>query len=137
MRATTRVYGHGSFDQRKPPGSTNTISEPANAAPSDATGGDQSDHSESINSRINWHELVARIQCGDNSGLEDLYALFARGIQYAAEDRVATAAKRVANHETRSAADRANRRPVSGNPASRAAPSKYHYSPQGEARSVP
>ena len=35
-----------------------------------------------VNTRLDWHELVERIQRGDNSGLEDLYSLFARGIRF-------------------------------------------------------
>jgi len=31
---------------------------------------------------VDWRALVARIQRGDNSGLEELYALFARGIRF-------------------------------------------------------
>jgi RNA polymerase sigma-70 factor (ECF subfamily) len=33
-------------------------------------------------SPVNWLELVARIQRGDESGMEDLYAMFARGIRF-------------------------------------------------------
>ena len=32
--------------------------------------------------RVDWQELVGRIQRGENSGLEDLYRLFARGIRF-------------------------------------------------------
>ena len=31
---------------------------------------------------VDWPELVTRIQKGDDSGMEDLYALFARGIRF-------------------------------------------------------
>src|ERR1700730_14442443 len=31
---------------------------------------------------VDWPELVMRIQRGDESGMEDLYHLFARGIRY-------------------------------------------------------
>ena len=82
MQATNRVSSRGTFDPRIEPGSTKTISEQADGARSDTTGGDQSDQTESIHSRVDWHELVGRIQRGENSGLEELYALFARGIRF-------------------------------------------------------
>lgn len=34
------------------------------------------------NNSVDWPELVARIQRGDESGMEDLYKLFARGIRF-------------------------------------------------------
>lgn len=82
MQATTRIYSQGTLDQGAGLGSTNTASEPADPARSDATGGNQSDRKESIHNGVDWHELVARIKRGDNSGLEDLYGLFARGIRF-------------------------------------------------------
>jgi RNA polymerase sigma-70 factor (ECF subfamily) len=85
MRAPPPDFSQSPLDQGTGPGSANPVSEPAEAAGSDITGGDQSeysDQSDSINSRVDWHELVARIQRGDNSGLEDLYGLFARGIRF-------------------------------------------------------
>jgi hypothetical protein len=82
MRAPPRVFSQGIFDPGTGLGSADTTSEPADAARSDATGDDQFDHSESVTSRVDWHELVARIRTGDNSGLEDLYGLFARGIRF-------------------------------------------------------
>ena len=82
MRAPPRVFSQGIFDPGTCPGSADTPSEPAGAAGSDATGDDQFDHSEAVTSRTDWHELVARIRTGDNSGLEDLYGLFARGIRF-------------------------------------------------------
>jgi RNA polymerase sigma-70 factor, ECF subfamily len=82
MRAPPRVFSQGIFDPGTCSGSADTTSEPADAARSDATGDDQFDHSESVPSRVDWHELVARIRAGDNSGLEDLYGLFARGIRF-------------------------------------------------------
>jgi RNA polymerase sigma-70 factor (ECF subfamily) len=82
MRATTRVYGQGSFDQGTPRVSTITGPDPAGVARPNDAGDDESEHSDTINSPVDWHQLVARIQSGDNSGLEDLYALFARGIRF-------------------------------------------------------
>ena len=82
MPATIRVSSQGGFDPGTGPVSTNTSSEPGDAAAFDAIGGDQSDHSTSTCNRVDWHELVARIQRGENSGLEDLYGLFARGIRF-------------------------------------------------------
>ena len=82
MLATNRVYSEGTFNQGTGPGSASTTSKPVDAAPSDAAGADQANHSESIDTRVDWCELVARIRRGDNSGLEDLYGLFARGIRF-------------------------------------------------------
>jgi len=82
MRAPPRVFSPGTFDPGTGPGSADATSELAGAARSDATGDDQSDQSESGNSPVDWHELVARIRSGENSGLEDLYGLFARGIRF-------------------------------------------------------
>src|SRR3984885_12367326 len=82
MRAPPRVFSQGIFDPGTCSGSADTTSEGADAARSDATGDDQFDHSESVTSRVDWHELVARIRTGENSGLEDLYGLFARGIRF-------------------------------------------------------
>jgi len=82
MQATTRVCSQGSIDRQAHPGSTNTLREPADNARSETAGAGQSNPSESPASRVDWHELVRRIQRGDNSGMEDLYALFARGIRF-------------------------------------------------------
>ncbi len=43
-----------------------------------ADGGEDDERSGSVD----WTELVARIQRGDESGMEDLYSLFARGIRF-------------------------------------------------------
>jgi RNA polymerase sigma factor (sigma-70 family) len=80
MPATTRVNSQETIDPGTRLSSTSTALEPVDAAGLEATGVDQSNYSQS--SRVDWHELVARIQCGDNSGLEDLYGLFARGIRF-------------------------------------------------------
>jgi RNA polymerase sigma-70 factor (ECF subfamily) len=37
---------------------------------------------EVVSSLVNWQDLVARIQRGDESGMEELYRLFGRGIRY-------------------------------------------------------
>jgi RNA polymerase sigma-70 factor (ECF subfamily) len=37
---------------------------------------------ESTGSAVDWTELVARIQRGDDAGMEELYRLFARGIRF-------------------------------------------------------
>jgi RNA polymerase sigma-70 factor, ECF subfamily len=44
----------------------------------EADGGDDADRS----SAVDWPELVTRIQRGDESGMEDLYRLFGRGIRF-------------------------------------------------------
>ena len=58
------------------------VFEPAGAARSQMNGVRQSARYETNSSHVDWHELVGRIQRGDNSGLEDLYRLFARGIRF-------------------------------------------------------
>jgi RNA polymerase sigma-70 factor (ECF subfamily) len=82
MPPTTHGFARGNSDPDASPGSADTTLEPAGAAGSDATGGEQSYPSDSVNNGLDWHELVGRIQRGDNSGLEDLYGLFARGIRF-------------------------------------------------------
>jgi len=82
MRAPTRVVSQDSLDPGASPGPATTPLEPVDAALADTSIGDPPDHSESITSRVDWQELVTRIQSGDNSGLEDLYGLFARGIRF-------------------------------------------------------
>lgn len=44
--------------------------------------GDQPETPEDANIPVNWQDLVARIKGGDESGMEDLYRLFGRGIRY-------------------------------------------------------
>ena len=82
MRAPTRVVSRDSLDPGASPGPTTTPSELVDTALADTTIDNQRDHTESITSRVDWQELVTRIQSGDNSGLEDLYGLFARGIRF-------------------------------------------------------
>jgi len=82
MQPTTQVQGPGNCDQGSGLGSKNAISAPAADAGLNTTGDNQSDNSESTHSRVDWNALVGRIQSGDNSGLEDLYGLFARGIRF-------------------------------------------------------
>ncbi len=43
---------------------------------------DEPDASPYPASAVNWSDLVARIQRGDDSGMEDLYLLFSKGIRY-------------------------------------------------------
>jgi len=44
--------------------------------------GDQSEPPEDGNIPVNWQDLVDRIKSGEESGMEDLYRLFGRGIRY-------------------------------------------------------
>src|SRR5258708_27239874 len=44
--------------------------------------GQQSQPPDGGNLPVNWQDLVDRIQRGDESGMEDLYRLFGRGIRY-------------------------------------------------------
>jgi RNA polymerase sigma factor (sigma-70 family) len=48
------------------------------------TGGDaaHSGEEDERSSSVDWPELVARIQHGDDSGMEELYRMFARGIRF-------------------------------------------------------
>ncbi len=48
----------------------------------EATAADATEQSEPAGSSVDWPELVARIQGGDESGMEDLYRIFARGIRF-------------------------------------------------------
>ncbi len=43
---------------------------------------DQSEESDLVASEVDWQNLVARIHGGEDSGMEDLYSLFARGIRF-------------------------------------------------------
>ena len=43
---------------------------------------DQSEESDLVASEVDWQNLVARIHGGEDSGMEDLYRLFARGIRF-------------------------------------------------------
>src|SRR5216684_5871261 len=82
MPPTTQDFTGGNSDPGASPRFVDTTLGTAGAAGSDPAGGEQPDPSNSVNSRLDWHELVGRIQRGDNSGLEDLYNLFARGIRF-------------------------------------------------------
>ena len=79
---TTRDLTQSPFFQGTSSVSANIVSEPADDAGSDATGDAQSYKTDSTSGRVDWQELVARVQRGENSGLEDLYRLFARGIRF-------------------------------------------------------
>ncbi len=43
---------------------------------------DRSEQSDLLASEVDWQNLVARIHRGEDSGMEDLYRLFARGIRF-------------------------------------------------------
>src|SRR5579862_3077030 len=43
---------------------------------------EHADPSESAENAVDWPELVSRIHRGDESGMEDLYRIFARGIRF-------------------------------------------------------
>ncbi len=78
MRLPTRV--NSSDPETSSP--SNAIPESEDAVQSATTVDDSPDPSEPIPARVDWQELVTRIRRGDNSGLEELYALFARGIRF-------------------------------------------------------
>lgn len=69
-------------DSGSGPYSADPASGPAACTGVSAAGGAQVDQPGSVHGRVDWHELVGRVQRGDNSGLEDLYSLFARGIRF-------------------------------------------------------
>ena len=80
-----RVY---TSDPETGAGPRNTPSEVVDSTPAKATGVVPAEHSKAhshsntLPNRVDWQELVERIQRGENSGLEDLYRLFARGIRF-------------------------------------------------------
>lgn len=63
-----------------------TIPEPLALAPDSGTETfdvqDEVDSSPTARSSVNWHDLVDRIKRNDDSGMEELYGLFARGIRF-------------------------------------------------------
>lgn len=60
-----------SFPVPHPHDETRELHEPDHSAPSASVGED-----------LNWADLVARIQRGDESGMEELYRIFAKGIRF-------------------------------------------------------
>jgi RNA polymerase sigma-70 factor (ECF subfamily) len=82
MPPTIQGFTRRSSDPGAAPDAVDSAVEPAESAGSDVTIGEQSDHSDSVHSRLDWNELVGRIQRGEDSGLEDLYGLFGRGIRF-------------------------------------------------------
>jgi RNA polymerase sigma factor (sigma-70 family) len=58
------------------------LNDPVSEALSASEANEQPELPESVASPVNWQDLVARIQRGEDSGMEELYRLFARGIRY-------------------------------------------------------
>lgn len=81
MQETTRIYIQGRLNPGIETQTAMPILEPTIAVHSESTV-EQSDPADPRDTPVNWHELVERIQRGDNSGLEELYRLFARGIRF-------------------------------------------------------
>ena len=56
-------------------------SEPNASAPAELETAEGEDDAAQTNS-VDWQELVARIRGGDESGMEELYRVFGRGIRF-------------------------------------------------------
>jgi RNA polymerase sigma factor (sigma-70 family) len=56
--------------------------EPAVGAPPDPLEADKQPNHSGSSVQIDWHQLVKRIHQGEESGMAELYGLFARGIRY-------------------------------------------------------
>src|ERR1700733_9327176 len=75
MAAAIRIPGASPPDKEKP------AIEAAEAQPGDGEAVEKDEEQEQ-SAPVDWRELVTRIQRGDESGMEDLYLLFARGIRF-------------------------------------------------------
>jgi RNA polymerase sigma-70 factor (ECF subfamily) len=64
-----------------PPDKEENAMEPKETPPGVGEAADRGEDDER-SSPVDWRELVLRIQRGDESGMEDLYRLFARGIRF-------------------------------------------------------
>lgn len=82
MQATIQVCTKNLVHHGNDLGSESAVSEPADVARSEMNDVRPPTRYEANSAHVDWHELVGRIQRGDNSGLEDLYRLFARGIRF-------------------------------------------------------
>jgi RNA polymerase sigma-70 factor (ECF subfamily) len=74
----TRVSLCAAFDDANHPLSGDSVAPP----PSNLEIGEPSQPPEAVSSPVNWQDLVERIHGGDESGMEELYRLFGRGIRY-------------------------------------------------------
>jgi RNA polymerase sigma-70 factor, ECF subfamily len=76
---------HGKDSGARDSGAKNSLEEVESASYANAAEDDELEtvsRPESTGSTVDWHDLVARIHNGDNSGMEELYRLFARGIRF-------------------------------------------------------
>ncbi len=78
MLATSEPLANSAFEHGNDPGLNDSLSE----SHSGSETGARPAPSETVISPVNWQDLVARIQRGEESGMEELYRLFARGIRY-------------------------------------------------------
>jgi len=62
--------------------SNGSVREPEQVADPQPFVENEEQESQSAGSEVNWHDLVDRIHRGEESGMEELYRLFARGIRY-------------------------------------------------------
>ncbi len=79
MLTLTQTAGQSVFEAGTSRPLIGSFTEPECAA---ATVDDVVEPSESPIPAVNWHGLVERIQQGEESGMEELYTLFARGIRF-------------------------------------------------------
>jgi RNA polymerase sigma-70 factor (ECF subfamily) len=85
MAATTCVLDPGMLDQANALEASVAPLEMVDAEGAetrDADRANQPESSEPGSSSVDWPELVSRIRQGDESGMEDLYRVFARGIRF-------------------------------------------------------
>ena len=78
MLATGELLAKSALERGNDPRLNDSVSEPLSDSEPDVPEAP----SESGASPINWQDLVARIHRGEESGMEELYRLFARGIRY-------------------------------------------------------
>ncbi len=85
MAATTCALRPGMLDQANALEASVICLESLDAESSDTSGADgagQPESREPASNSVYWPELVSRIRQGDESGMEDLYRVFARGIRF-------------------------------------------------------
>jgi RNA polymerase sigma-70 factor (ECF subfamily) len=84
MAASVRILSAPAIDRaEKQDELKTTLNIPIEAASPPAHSDQEEEASDGEhNESVDWTELVGRIQAGEDSGMEDLYALFARGIRF-------------------------------------------------------
>jgi RNA polymerase sigma-70 factor, ECF subfamily len=84
MVATMGRLRAATLEPRKDWSGNASAKQPATAVidPPDSDVEEEADPSSATQASVDWHELVSRIQAGHESGMEDLYRIFARGIRF-------------------------------------------------------